>query len=280
MLDLNLTSFVSGALLLLTMGVTAAVLIFLGTRLVGPNPPHGLRAGVFVGILGLLVTALIARWIAGWFEDLVANGSLDRTVGIGIAAAVGLVLLVLYVRLFFRPGFCRWLGHAEDMGWFQATSFKASQGQRVRRGTIVGLLTLAGCGIYTLLAHQTLSSGDWDITIPFAGGLVVTLLPHVQYTVPLLLLAASLWFSWRIVNYPPFADFLIATEAEMNKVSWTTRKRLIQDTVVVLVTVILLTVFLFFVDILWIKILSHPWVRVLQVDTAAEKRVGPSEADW
>ena len=32
-------------------------------------------------------------------------------------------------------------------------------------------------------------------------------------------------------------DFLIATEAEMNKVSWTTRKRLVKDTIVVLVTV-------------------------------------------
>ena len=41
----------------------------------------------------------------------------------------------------------------------------------------------------------------------------------------------------------------IATEAEINKVSWTTRKRLIQDTTVVLVTVFLFTLFLFVVDI-------------------------------
>ena len=68
----------------------------------------------------------------------------------------------------------------------------------------------------------------------------VTLLPALQFTVPLLLLAASLWLAWRIVNLPAFADFLIATEAELNKVSWTTRKRLYQDTIVVLVTVFLM----------------------------------------
>ena len=70
------------------------------------------------------------------------------------------------------------------------------------------------------------------------------------------------------MNFPGFADFLIATEAEMNKVSWTTRKRLIQDTVVVLVTVFLLTLFLFVVDILWFKILSAPRIGVIRVDTA------------
>src|SRR5207248_2889718 len=51
----------------------------------------------------------------------------------------------------------------------------------------------------------------------------ITLLPSVQFTVPLLLLAAGMWLAWRVVNLPMFADFLIATEAELNKVSWTTR---------------------------------------------------------
>src|SRR2546430_6963945 len=41
---------------------------------------------------------------------------------------------------------------------------------------------------------------------------------HVSITLPLLLAAASLWLAYRVVNYPTFADFLIATEAEMNKV--------------------------------------------------------------
>ena len=31
------------------------------------------------------------------------------------------------------------------------------------------------------------------------------------------------WIAFRLVNLPSFADFLIAVEAEMNKVSWPTR---------------------------------------------------------
>src|SRR5262249_27245960 len=57
----------------------------------------------------------------------------------------------------------------------------------------------------------------------------ITLLPSIQFTVPLLLILGALWLSWRAVNMPAFADFLIATEAEMNKVSWTTQKKLVQD---------------------------------------------------
>jgi len=68
------------------------------------------------------------------------------------------------------------------------------------------------------------------------------------------------------VNFPVFADFLIATEAELNKVSWTTRRRLVQDTMVVLTTMLLLTAFLFAMDSLWIKLLSMRWVNVIQTE--------------
>ena len=54
-----------------------------------------------------------------------------------------------------------------------------------------------------------------------------------------------------MVQYPPFVEFLIATEAEMNKVSWTSRADLYRATTVVLVTVTLMSVFLFGVDWIW-----------------------------
>jgi preprotein translocase SecE subunit len=136
---------------------------------------------------------------------------------------------------------------------------------------------------------------DWRLALPFTtetvevvgrgGALIqetwqryIPILPDVQITVPIVLLALIVWLSWRIVNYPTFADFLIATEAEMNKVSWTTRKRLYQDTIVVLVTVILLTVYLFVVDGIWIKALST--VRVLQIDIQAEQTRLRESSQW
>jgi preprotein translocase SecE subunit len=93
----------------------------------------------------------------------------------------------------------------------------------------------------------------------------LTLFPYVKLTLPLFVVAFALWFSWRLVNMPVFADFLIATEAELNKVSWTTRTRLKQDTIVVLVTVVLLSIFILTMDTAWYKLLSWDMVRVLQV---------------
>jgi preprotein translocase subunit SecE len=64
-------------------------------------------------------------------------------------------------------------------------------------------------------------------------------------------LAIGVWFSFRLVNVPRFADFLIAVEAEMNKVSWPTRPELFRSSVVVIVLLLLLTVVLFVYDIAW-----------------------------
>lgn len=92
---------------------------------------------------------------------------------------------------------------------------------------------------------------------------LLPLVPVANFTFPLLLLLVSLWGAWRAVNVPSFGDFLIATEAEMNKVSWTTRKRLVQDTIVVLVFLALLTVFLLVIDLFWSWLLSQSWINVL-----------------
>jgi preprotein translocase SecE subunit len=350
------TTFVNVALRLLAMVVAAGVLIFLGTRLAGPHPPHGLRAGVFVTLVALLVVGLIT-WGAGMMIERFLSGA----VGIALTILIGVGLLVLLGRWFFSPSLEQTLVQFEDQGWFTAAAYKHSQGQRVRRGTIVGLLFMALAGVWTLWSHDTLNAyTNWELPIPFTQVTVLShgdtaladaqvvdkaefnrvntelrdsvkisdpggdtsdlasdaekpkfhkgeivsrepfreeserleklntkkptstaplpatgkvpalvLLPDVRYTLPLLLVLASLWLAYRVVNYPVFADFLIATEAELNKVSWTTRKRLVQDTVVVLVTVILMTVFLFVVDILWFRILSWKPIGVLQTQDNA-----------
>ena len=94
----------------------------------------------------------------------------------------------------------------------------------------------------------------------------------MKFTVPLLLAAAGLWLAFRVVNLPVFADFLIATEAELNKVSWPTRKSVVQDTIVVLMTVFMLTVFLFLVDIGWGWLLSRDVVGVLRQSDTTQRR--------
>jgi preprotein translocase SecE subunit len=159
-------------------------------------------------------------------------------------------------------------------------------------------MVLVVCGIFTMITHATLRTGlGWYIVKPFSDGVLQTatdpwvvvapfstssyvFLYHITLTLPVLILIVAGWFSWRLVNWPTFGDFLIATEAEMNKVSWTTRKRLYQDTIVVLATVILMTVFLFVIDIVWIKILTSPIVDVLKHDPQAAAQKNQQGAQW
>jgi preprotein translocase subunit SecE len=76
-----------------------------------------------------------------------------------------------------------------------------------------------------------------------------------HYAVPAAVGTVLGWFIFRLVMYPPFVEFLIATEAEMNKVSWTSKDDLYRATTVVLATVSLMAVFLFGVDWVWSHLL-------------------------
>jgi preprotein translocase subunit SecE len=105
--------------------------------------------------------------------------------------------------------------------------------------------------VYTALGlGLILVTGAWrvfDASIEYS--------PALRFGLPLVFLGTLGWVIFRIVHFPPFAEFLIATEAEMNKVSWTSKDDLIRATTVVLATVVLMTVFLFMVDTLWTFIL-------------------------
>lgn len=57
--------------------------------------------------------------------------------------------------------------------------------------------------------------------------------------------------SWWLTNKPSNADFLIATDSEMKKVNWTSRKDLIGSTKVVIAFMFLIAFFLFAVDVIF-----------------------------
>src|SRR5437016_2291918 len=58
-------SVVDKSLLTLVVLAIVAGAIMLGRRLVGTSPPHGLRAGIFVGVLGTVLIGLITSGIGG-----------------------------------------------------------------------------------------------------------------------------------------------------------------------------------------------------------------------
>jgi len=273
--------FLSATLLMMLCGVAAVVIGYAGYLLIRSQHQPGLRAGIFFAAVMLFVALWVGEGIASLSE---ARG---ETIGLTIGGIVTLALLGGAVFLFLQPGWGRILETVEDQGWFHGNSFKANQGVRVRRGTVVGVLTLGICGIVTLVLHRSFGfetpdlANDWLWIVPgTAGEYAVPLIYRVHVLMPLLLGIALVYFAWRVVNVPAFADFLIATEAEMNKVSWTTRRRLIQDTIVVLVTVVLMTLFLFLVDIMWIQILSNPYVGVLQYNPRDQQKQQQEKNQW
>jgi preprotein translocase subunit SecE len=112
--------------------------------------------------------------------------------------------------------------------------------------------------VYTAIAlGVVVAAGAWKI---YEASLEYP--PLWRFGIPATFAAILGWVVFRIVHFPPFAEFLVATEAEMNKVSWTSKDDLIRATTVVLTTVVLMAVFLFVVDTLWTFILRM--IGVLQ----------------
>ena len=137
---------------------------------------------------------------------------------------------------------------AGDSGWMQILHelfrydlYKRTQGRMVRQ-------------ITCLVIWVTFALGAWRM-FSLMGD------PVFKYVLPSILLVAGLWIGYRAVNLPTFADFLIAVEAEMNKVSWPSQQELIRASVVVVVLIFGLTVVLYLYDVTWFWLLS----RVLQV---------------
>lgn len=119
-----------------------------------------------------------------------------------------------------------------------AAKFKPNQGWNARLYTFIGLLLIVFSGVWRLHDFLQDESIAWRFGAPAA------------------IAAAFTWLSYRVVQFPPFAEFLIATEAEMNKVSWTTKDDLYRATVVVLTTVVVMAFFLFVVDWIWLYVLK------------------------
>ncbi len=85
----------------------------------------------------------------------------------------------------------------------------------------------------------------------------------MQFLLPSILVLVGGWLSFRLVNMPSFADFLIAVEAEMNKVSWPTRHELFRSSMVVVFCIVFLACVLFGYDVFWRTLLSL--LRVVEV---------------
>jgi preprotein translocase subunit SecE len=119
---------------------------------------------------------------------------------------------------------------------FQFGLYKRTQGRIIRQVTFAALFLAVALGAWRIsdLSHT----------------------PAFKYAIPLALVVVGTWVTYRLVNFPRFADFLIAVEAEMTKVSWPSRHQLIRSSIVVIVTIIAFALLLWLYDTIWHQLLS------------------------
>lgn len=122
--------------------------------------------------------------------------------------------------------------------------YKRTQGRIARQITFAAVALSIALGLFRLSTILTGKGLEWQLGLP------------------LVLLVPGIWAAFRLVNVPAFADFLIAVEAEMNKVSWPTRTELFRASIVVLVMMFAMGVFLAVCDLFWKLVLSW-WLNIL-----------------
>jgi preprotein translocase subunit SecE len=133
--------------------------------------------------------------------------------------------------------------------------YKRNQGRLARQVTFAASAVILGLGVWRLAQILPLwFSGG--VGSPWGGDAGV-----VRFLVPGLLLAAVIWVCYRLVNVPRFADFLIAVEAEMTKVSWPTGDEVARGSAVIIFLIFALAGILAAYDLFWWFVLRY----VLQV---------------
>jgi len=139
--------------------------------------------------------------------------------------------------------------------------YKPGQGYYTRLGTAIGIGVLTVTGAAFLLNELS------------TLGLEAKYLLPVQYGVTFgFIVAMGVLVYWIAGIGRKSNDFFIATEGEMKKVRWSTRKEVVRSTRVVIVTVVVLGVFLFAWDIAFMLFFST--IKVLKASPGLERLFG------
>lgn len=130
--------------------------------------------------------------------------------------------------------------------------YKRNQGRVTRQVTFAVLAVTLATAVWRLA--QLLPAwfaGTADLGLATGSPAGSADLGVLRFLVPGLMLAAGLWLAFRLVNYPPFADFLIAVETEMTKVSWPSADEVIRSSAVVIFLIFALAAILAAYDLFW-----------------------------
>ena len=128
---------------------------------------------------------------------------------------------------------------------FRFGLYKPNQGKVVRQLSFLAIVILAGLAAYELHRFSLFSE-------MFTGSRYIFLLAFAL---------VAIWFSYRVVNYSKFADFLIAVEAEMNKVSWPSKTELWNASLVVMFVIFAMAGLLYLFDLIWTALFQFIGIR-------------------
>ena len=111
--------------------------------------------------------------------------------------------------------------------------YKRGQGKYTRLCSAFGfgIIVALGC----LLLYWKLEGSDWGL--------------WMETMVPVGVLVGFILLIFWLSNKPLVADFLIAAEGEVKKVSWSSRKEIAVSTFIVIVLVVIMAMLLGFTDL-------------------------------
>jgi preprotein translocase subunit SecE len=120
-------------------------------------------------------------------------------------------------------------------GW---SVYKSGQGYYTRMGTVVGVSLVTLLGI----------SWAWQYLQAIKVG---SMNPLYVATIGAILIGGGITATMYYLVFVKqrSVDFLIATEGEMKKVNWSTRREIVGSTLAVITTAIVITVFCYAIDI-------------------------------
>jgi preprotein translocase SecE subunit len=113
--------------------------------------------------------------------------------------------------------------------------YKRGQGKYTRLCSAFAIAIIAGLGCFQL--YNEMQASDFGLWIE-------TFIPVVLFAVLAILI---FW----LVNNHRVADFMIAAESEMKKVSWSSRQQITDNTKVVIVVVIVMAILLGVTDLVF-----------------------------
>jgi preprotein translocase subunit SecE len=116
--------------------------------------------------------------------------------------------------------------------------YKSGQGYYTRMISAIaaGVVVLIGCyQLYNKLGGANINNANTRLM--------------VQILVPLAVLAGFSYLIYWLVNKPVVADFMIAGEGEMKKVSWSSRKEVTASTIVVIIVVAVMSTLMAAADV-------------------------------